>query len=83
MNYKSDDAQATGVVTTLWGNLYIHIDYNYNGVQLSEKMLLIENLEDNTAKLFVVSGPHPADIAAQEAIWNHWLQEVKELSEMQ
>ena len=81
LNFESDSVKAVGIVTSLWGNLYIQIDYDYSGFHFSEKMLVIENEEKNNAQLHIVTGPYPDDIEAQTQVWENWLQEVKDLSE--
>lgn len=77
LDYESENERATGSLSMLWGNLYLHIDYDLNGRHYSEKMLVIENTEDNTAELHLAAGPHSEDYAAQQTVWSNWLQEVK------
>ncbi len=81
LNLESFGVKAKGIVTTVWGSLYLQIDYDNNGSRFSEKILVSENTENNTAQLHFVSGPYPDDIEAQRIIWSDWLQEVVKLSE--
>ena len=78
---ESFGTKAKGVVTSVWGNLYLQIDYEDNGTHFSQKMLVIENKTENTAELHFVSGPYPDDIEAQRIVWGEWLQKVEGLSE--
>ena len=45
----------------VFGNYYLHIDYVRDGIHYSEKLLMMENEDDNTTELFFASGPYPAD----------------------
>lgn len=72
--------KARGYVMTLFGNLYLQIDYDYNGRQSVEKILVLEN-EDGSSKLQFVFGPYPDNYDSQKARWEKWLAEVKEVSE--
>ena len=73
--------KARGVVSSLWGNLYIHIDYDNNGFHSSEKMLVFTNEKNDSAYMHFVSGPHPLDFEQKNEKWKNWLTEVKGLSE--
>ena len=72
---------ATGSVSDVWGNLYLHIDYDKSNFHYSEKMLVSEDTENNTAELHIVFGPYPGTLEAQQEIWGKWFKEVKEKSE--
>ena len=73
--------KANGFVGTLFGNAYLHIDYDRDGFHYSEKLLMIEHQEDNTTELFFASGPYPDDFQKQKSLWDHWFAEVKKISE--
>ncbi len=73
--------KATGYVGTVYGNAYLHIDYNRDGFHYSEKLLMIENQEDKTTKLFFASGPFPEDFNKYRSQWDSWFQAVKKASE--
>jgi hypothetical protein len=87
--YEPDSIVNTGIVTASWENLYIQVDYNFDGYHYVEKFLILKNnqyrlLEDNNTpktQLQIVSGPYGEDFEAQKVVWNNWLQKVKELSE--
>lgn len=75
--------KAIGIVATVFGNVYLHIDYDRDGVHATEKVLLLENREAGTTELHLVSGPHQGDIHAQTEVWEQWIKEVKLASEKQ
>lgn len=81
LNFNSFGMKARGVVSSLWGNLYIHIDYDNNGFHSSEKMLVFTNEKNDSAYMHFVSGPHPLDFEQKNEKWKNWLTEVKGLSE--
>jgi hypothetical protein len=72
---------ATGYVGMVFGNYYLHIHYDLDGVYHSEKLLLVENAEDKTTELFFASGPYPKDFGTQQAKWDRWVAAVKTASE--
>lgn len=80
LNLDTDSVRAAGIVMTHFGNLYMQIDYDYNGFHFAEKLLIGEN-EDGSANLHIMSGPYPDDFKAQNKIWEKWVKEVKTLSE--
>ncbi len=80
LEVERDGMKATGFVSNLFGNIYLHIDYDYNGFHYTEKMLLGENSEKNTTELHFVSGPYPNDFDSQKIIWSNFIQEVKVVS---
>lgn len=71
----------TGIVTASWENMYIQVDYDFDGYHYVEKFLILRDKENNRTNLHVVSGPYGEDFEAQKTVWNNWLQKVKELSE--
>ena len=79
--YEPDRLVSTGFITALWENMYIQVDYNFDGYHYCEKFLILENKESNTRQLYVVAGPYGEDIEAQKEVWQNWLQKVSELSE--
>ena len=81
LNLETDGEKAKGYTGTVFGNAYLHIDYNRDGFHYSEKLLMIENLEDNTTVLFFAAGPFPQDFDNQNSKWNTWFQTVKTASE--
>lgn len=82
LNLENDDVKASGIVSVVYGNLYVHIDYDYNGFHYSEKMLFLDQRDNNTVELHLSAGPFPEDIDSQKVSWENWLQEVKTKSEM-
>lgn len=81
LHLNTIDVRARGIVMLLYGNLYMQVDYDYNGFHFTEKLFLSENTEEGTADLHIVSGPYPEKIKSERVDWKSWLKEVKELSE--
>jgi hypothetical protein len=81
LKLDTDGEKADGYVGMVYGNYYLHIDYNRNGFHYSEKLLISENQEDNTTEIHMATGPYPSDFADQQATWNKWVKDVKRLSE--
>jgi hypothetical protein len=81
LNFNAFGMKARGVVSSLWGNLYIHIDYDTNDFHSSEKMLVFANEKNDSAYIHFVSGPHPSGFEQENEKWKNWLAEVKGLSE--
>ena len=81
LNLESDEQKAVGYVGTVFGNAYLHIDYDRGGFHYSEKLLMIENQEDNTTELFFASGPYPEDFEQQQSTLTSWFEGVKKDSE--
>ena len=76
-----DGEKASGYVGMVFGNYYLHIDYDRDGHHYSEKMLMAEDQENNTTEFFFASGPYPLDFGTQQAHWNSWVEDVKKASE--
>lgn len=72
-----DGEKAKGYVAMVYGNYYLHIDYIRNGVHYSEKMLIMENQENNTTELFFASGPYPEGFEKKKSYWENWVESVK------
>lgn len=79
--YEPDRLVSTGIITALWENMYIQVDYNFDGYHYCEKFLILEDKETKKTILHVVAGPYGADIEAQKVVWQNWLQKVREFSE--
>lgn len=77
----NDKFRATGFVGMHFGNLYLHIDYDHNGHQYSEKMLLLEGEDVNSVKLQMALGPFPKEYNVQKAVWEKWVVDLKAASE--
>ncbi len=83
LNLDSNGEKATGFVGTVFGNAYLHIDYNRDEFHYSEKLLMLENQEDNTTELFFASGPYPEDFEKEKSNWDSWVEAVKMASEVE
>ncbi|MCF8237759.1 MAG: hypothetical protein K9I85_06360 [Saprospiraceae bacterium] len=81
LHYTSDNEKASGIVATVYGNFYLQIDYDRNGFHYAEKILVMENAEEGTAEMHLVSGPYPNDLGLQTEAWEEWFQKVKRESE--
>jgi len=81
LSLDTDGEKATGYVGMVFGNYYLHIDYERDGFHYSEKLLMMENHEDNTTELFFASGPYPKDFEKKKSNWGRWVEEVKKASE--
>lgn len=81
LEFDSDSEKASGFVGMLFGNYYLHIDYNRNGFHYSEKILISENEEEGTTELHVASGPFPDDFKKQKSHWDDLVKSVKKASE--
>ena len=82
-NLKLDTSgeKANGFVGMVYGNYYLHIDYDLDGRHYSEKLLMLENKEEKTTDLFFASGPYPEDFEAQKDNWARWFESVTKASE--
>ena len=78
---NTDNEKAAGFADMVFGNYYMHIDYDRNGFHYSEKLLMIENQMDHSTELFFASGPYPKDFEKQKNNADNWLQAVKIESE--
>ena len=81
LKFDTDVEKATGYVGMVYGNYYLHIDYIRDGFHYSEKMLFMENEEDNTTEFFFARGPYPKGFETQKANLDSWISSVKEASE--
>ncbi|MCF8277973.1 MAG: hypothetical protein K9J17_14665 [Flavobacteriales bacterium] len=80
LSLESDSLRAKGIITSLWGMLYLQIDYDRMGFHYSEKMTLMEN-EDRQSSLHFVAGPYPKKTELQKVAWEIWIDDVKKVSE--
>lgn len=81
LNRNTDGEKATGYVGMVYGNYYLHIDYNRNGFHYSEKLLMMENPKDNTTEFFFASGPYPKGFEKRKSDLDRWIKAVKKASE--
>lgn len=76
LQYEKDNERGMGIISTHFGNLYMHIDYEIDGAHYSEKLLIIEDQEKGSSTLFVVAGPFQDSYVNQQVIWDNWMKEV-------
>lgn len=81
LSLDKKEEKAQGFVGMVFGNYYLQINYNKNGVLSSEKLLMIENQKDQSTELFFASGPFPKDFEKNKEELNSWLEKVKRASE--
>ncbi len=81
LNMSTNSVNATGTISDVYGNLYMHVDYMYDNFHFNEKILVIEDSETKTSRIQFVSGPYPNEIDLSTEKWERWFQSVKELSE--
>jgi hypothetical protein len=81
LSYELIGEKANGMIMTLFGNIYLQIDYDYRGRQFVEKVLIIDNPDGSGARIQIAIGPYPKDYAKQLLVWEDWLKEVKTKAE--
>jgi hypothetical protein len=81
LQYENDGESANGYVMLHFGVIYMQIDYDFNGNQAVEKVLIMDSEDGSGAKIQVVFGPYAKDISSQQKIWEAWMAEVKKSSE--
>lgn len=79
--YAPDKIVNGGFLSASWNNMYIQIDYNFDGHHYAEKFFILDNKNSYVTKLQIVTGPYSEDVETQKVAWANWLQKVKELSE--
>ena len=81
LSFEEGKERGSGYVSIHFGNFYLHIDYELDGFHYSEKLLIIEDEENESSTLHLVAGPYPKDFETQQRHWGEWLEEVKGKSE--
>lgn len=81
LKYQPNKIANTGIITALWKNTYIQIDYDFDDHHYVEKILLLHNEDNDKVDLQVVSGPYSEDFESQKVVWDNWLKKIKEVSE--
>lgn len=81
IQYQIDNESMIGYVSSMWGNLYMHIDYFKNGRHSSTKMLVMQDKFSYKSKIIFVSGPFPEDLEKQNEHWKAWLYQLKKDSQ--
>ena len=77
-NFENGDDRGIGMVMNMYGNLYMHIDYELNGQHYAEKLLVGEDKERGATEIHFVAGPFPEDINKANEQWQKWTAELKE-----
>ena len=80
-NYVSPLNLRSSFANKLFGCWYVQNDYWVNEMAYVEKVLLLENKEQNYTELKVVMGPLSSDFENQSTIIKNWVEKVKALSE--
>ena len=81
LELDNEDERARGVVMNMYGALYSQIDYEKEGFQFTEKMLIMEDPDKGVSELHMVFGPYPKGFEEKRSEWMAWVEEVKERSE--
>lgn len=81
LSLNAKDERATGFAGTHFGNPYVHIDYDRDGMHYSEKMLMIENKEEGTTDLFFACGPFPENFKKAQNKWEKLYSDLQRKSE--
>jgi len=77
--YEPNMITKRGKITASWQDLYIQVDYDFDGIHYAEKFLILDNEEKGKTDLYVVSGPYGDDFEAKQLVWKNWLDKVEEL----
>jgi hypothetical protein len=80
--YEPNKIVSTGIITASWENMYVQVDYNFEGYHYVEKFLLVENKENKSINFYLTTGPYGDDYNTQIDVWSNWLKKVKEISEV-
>jgi hypothetical protein len=78
---ESDSILNKGLITALWEDMYIQVDFDFENHHYVQKFLLLDNEETKTTQLQIVTGPYSEDLSGQKIAWEKWMEKVKELSE--
>lgn len=81
LEFEKDGEKGAGWCGMHFGNYYMHIDYNLDGFHYSEKMLIMENQEENTTEFFFASGPYPDGFETEKEEWESFVAAVKKACE--
>lgn len=81
LEYTLPGERAKGSISNLFGNLYLHIDYDLNGFHYSEKILVVEDPTAGISTVHLVAGPYRSDIETFRSDWQTWLAELVAESE--
>jgi len=81
LNYEVVGESAKGIIFNNFGAVYLQIDYDYNGRQAVEKIMVFEDPESGMSHIQLVFGPYTKGDTNAQARWEKWLEEVKMMSE--
>jgi len=76
--FESGDDRGIGMVMNMYGNLYMHIDYELNGQHYAEKLLVGEDNEKGTTEVHFVAGPFRQDVEKAEEKWSTWMKSLQD-----
>lgn len=77
LQYELPGERAKGLISNVFGSLYLHIDYDLNGVHYTEKLLVLEDKANQKSKLLVVAGPFTKDFNGNQQAWKNMTAQVK------
>ena len=81
IDMNTEGLNATGYVGMVYGNYYLHIDYMKDGLHYSEKMLIMEDRDNNITEFFFAAGPYPDGFEKAKTSWEAFVEAVKKSSE--
>lgn len=82
VKYGPGVSMKAGHITAIWEDMYIQIDYDFDGEHYVEKFFMYSDKEQPTiTNLQLVAGPYASDYPVHQKIWNKWIQTLKSISE--
>lgn len=81
IDVNTKEVNATGYVGMVYGNYYLQIDYMKGDLHFSEKMLIMEDRDNNTTEFFFAAGPYPEGFEKEKTSWKGFVSSVKKDSE--
>lgn len=72
---------SVGKLTAIWPEMYIQMDYKFNGQHFVEKVFLHQREQDGFTTMQFVAGPYGEDFENRKLYWEKYLTQLKVLSE--
>jgi hypothetical protein len=72
---------SVGKLTAIWPEMYIQMDYKFNGQHFVEKVFLHQREQDGLTTMQFVAGPYGEDFENRKRYWKKYLTQLKVLSE--
>jgi hypothetical protein len=81
LSYDTENDKAVGILSHLFGNIYLQIDYATNGHNSVEKMLILDDENGTSSRIQLVIGPFSKDFDQHNEEWTQWIMQLKHRSE--